>query len=139
MKAAWDQLSDEFAGSRSVLVGDVDCTVHAKLCESQGVTGYPTIKYWKDGEKKDYQGGRDYNSLAKHVKDNLAQACTLEDQEPCTDKEKDFITKNQDLSKEKLEAQLTRLQNMQGAKVKPELKQWIGQRISLLKLLIAKQ
>jgi hypothetical protein len=42
------------------------------------------------------------------------------------------------LPKDKLEAQLTRLQNMQGAKLKPELKQWIGQRIALLKLLIAK-
>jgi hypothetical protein len=33
MKPAWDQLGDEFAGSSSVLIGDVDCTADGEeLC-----------------------------------------------------------------------------------------------------------
>lgn len=33
MKPAWDQLGDEFAGSSSVVIGDVDCTADGEeLC-----------------------------------------------------------------------------------------------------------
>ena len=46
MKPAWDQLGDEFASSKTVLIGDVDCTVHKDLCGKYGVRGYPTIKYF---------------------------------------------------------------------------------------------
>ena len=46
MKPAWDQLSDEFKSSKTVVVADVDCTVHKDLCGKYGVRGYPTIKYF---------------------------------------------------------------------------------------------
>jgi len=37
----------------------VDCTVHAKTCSDHGVSGYPTIKFFKDGKAaKEYEGGR---------------------------------------------------------------------------------
>jgi len=138
MKAAWEQLGDEYSGSKSVVIGDVDCTVEADLCSKHGVSGYPTVKYWKDGESHAYNGGRDLDSLLKHTKDNLAPACTLEDQSPCSDRELDFIAKTKDLPKEKLESQLTRLSGMASAKAKPELKQWINQRANILKQLIEK-
>jgi protein disulfide-isomerase A6 len=32
MKPDWDKLGDEFAGSKTVLIGDVDCTVEKDLC-----------------------------------------------------------------------------------------------------------
>jgi len=136
MKAAWEQLGDEFAGSKSVVIGDVDCTVHQDLCSKHDVKGYPTIKYWKDGEAQDYSGGRDFDSLSKHVKDNLAQQCAIADQEPCSEREVDFITKMKDLAKDKLEEQLKRLQGMSASKLKADLKQWINQRISILKQLL---
>ena len=71
MKPAWDQLGDEFAGSKTVLIGDVDCTVEKDLCSKYGVRGYPTIKYWKAGAESPYQGGRDYAVLKKFVEDTL--------------------------------------------------------------------
>jgi hypothetical protein len=37
---------------------------------------------------------------------------------------------------EKLNAQLARLQGMAGAKAKPELKQWINQRLRILSELV---
>jgi protein disulfide-isomerase A6 len=135
MAPAWAQLGDEYAGSKSVVIADVDCTVQQKLCETHGVSGYPTIKYWKTGEKFDYNGGRDLESLKRHVSENLAQPCTVEDQEPCSEKEKAFIAKQKDLPKDKVEAELKRLQGMASTKVKPELKQWINQRIAILKQL----
>ena len=73
MKPAWDQLGDEFKSSKTVLIGDVDCTVEKDLCGKYGVRGYPTIKYFKDGDEdgQDYQGGRDYASLKKFVEDEF--------------------------------------------------------------------
>jgi len=138
MKPAWEQLGDEFAGSSSVLIGDVDCTVEKTLCETLGVSGYPTIKYWKDGEVQAYQGGRDFDSLLKHTRDNLAPSCALDNQEFCSEKEKDFISKQSGQSKAQLQTALARLQGMVTAKVKPELKRWISQRLNILKQLIEK-
>ena len=58
MKPAWDELGDAFAGSSTVLIGDVDCTVEESLCKKYGVEGYPTIKSFVgggDGEDYDVQ------------------------------------------------------------------------------------
>jgi hypothetical protein len=32
MKPDWDKLGDKFSGSKTVLIGDVDCTVEKDLC-----------------------------------------------------------------------------------------------------------
>ena len=34
MKPDWDRLGDDFAGSKTVVIADVDCTVHQDLCGS---------------------------------------------------------------------------------------------------------
>ena len=47
MKQAWEDLGTEYEASASVLIGDVDCTVHSGVCSKHGVQGYPTIKYYK--------------------------------------------------------------------------------------------
>jgi protein disulfide-isomerase A6 len=41
MKPAWDEIGDEFADSKSVLIGDVDCTSDGgkALCEKHEVRG----------------------------------------------------------------------------------------------------
>jgi len=72
MKPAYDKLGAEYAGHESVLVGDADCTASGKtLCQSVGVRGYPTIKYYVNGEANDYRSGRDYDALKKFVVDTL--------------------------------------------------------------------
>jgi len=136
MKPAWDQLGDEYAGSSSVAVVDVDCTVHQGLCSKYGVSGYPTIKYWKDGESNAYQGGRDFDSLKKHVTDNLQVLCSVEDPKDCTDKEKTFIEAMKAKAGE-VESQLERLKGMQKTKAAPALKQWINQRVNILSQLVS--
>jgi len=134
MKAAWEQLGDEYQDSSSVLIGDVDCTVHQDLCSKQSVSGYPTIKYWKDGKVESYNGGRDYEGLKKFTADTLQVLCQVKDPKDCTDKEKDFIK----LMKAKpgdIPAQLARLQKMTDTKATPALKQWLHQRLNILKQL----
>jgi len=71
MASDWDKLSNEVSGDTVIV--DVDCTIQKNLCQTQGIRGYPTIKYWKAGQAaQDYKGGRDFNSLLKHVQENLA-------------------------------------------------------------------
>jgi hypothetical protein len=76
MKADWDKLGAKYASSESVMIVDVDCTAdNAKAtCGQQQVKGYPTVKYFMaedPGKAKDYQQGRDFNSLAAFVASKL--------------------------------------------------------------------
>mmetsp|Transcript_27784 Transcript_27784/g.65216 ORF Transcript_27784/g.65216 Transcript_27784/m.65216 type:complete len:146 (-) Transcript_27784:248-685(-) len=135
MKPDWDRLGSEYADS-SVLIGDVDCTAEGEsLCERFEVRGYPTIKYWKDGEEEDYQGGRDYASLKKFVEDELEVKCNVNDPSECSEKERGYIEKMKVKTAEERASQLARLDGMTGGKMKAELRQWLGQRIRILKQL----
>jgi len=76
MKPAWDKLMGEFSGNPNVLIADVDCTADGKdLCEKHGVQGFPTIKYGDPDEMKDYNGGRDFDSLKKFAEESLGPQC----------------------------------------------------------------
>jgi protein disulfide-isomerase A6 len=88
MKPAWDKLGDNFKDSKTVLIGDVDCTIHKGLCSRFGVRGYPTIKYFtgataSDGDK--YEGGRDYDSLKTFAEENLGPSCSVDNKDLCDD------------------------------------------------------
>merc|ERR1712216_375253 len=90
---AWDKLGDEFANSKTALIGDVDCTVHKDLCSRFGVRGYPTIKYFTSNpEGEDYQGGRDYDSLLSFAKENLGPSCSWPDNKDLCDEEQPALS-----------------------------------------------
>ena len=136
MKPAFDKLAAEYENDASVAIVDVDCTKHQDLCGKHDVKGYPTIKYWQDGEKKDYNSGRDYDALKKFVVDNLEKKCFIADQAKCSDKEKKYITTRQGKDKEANAKELARLEKMaKGSSMKAELKAWLGQRLHILKQL----
>ena len=139
MKPDWDELMNEFGDSKSVVVAEVDCTIEEGLCGEIGVRGYPTLKYWNAGEKKDspsdYQGGRDLESLRTFIVDNLQKLCSVADPADCNDKEVSFIDAVKGKTAEEIKAQLERLQGMADKKMKPELKRWVNQRINILKQL----
>ena len=85
MKPAWDKLGDEYKSSKTVLIGDVDCTKEQDLCQKYGVQGYPTIKYFTGATSSQgdaYNGGRDYDTLSKWAKDNLGPACNRQEHRP---------------------------------------------------------
>jgi len=138
MKPAWDELGEEYAASSDVLIADVDCTAEGEeLCTKFEVRGYPTIKYFKDGDTKgeDYQGGRDINSLKSFVEGNLERPCQVADSSKCTEKETKYIEKMKAKTSEDIKKQLDRLDGMKGNSMKAELKQWLNQRLSILKQL----
>jgi len=142
MKPAWDKLGTEYESSSSVVIADVDCTVETDLCGSHDVSGYPTIKYFKDGAKKgeSYSGGRDFDSLKKFTEDELEVKCDINDQEGCIEKEVKYIVKAQEKGDEFINKQKIRLEKMlqDGEKMKASLKQWIVQRLNILKQLSKK-
>lgn len=137
MKPDWDKLGDKYAASSSVVIGDVDCTIHQDLCGRFDVKGYPTIKYFttENPDGAAYNGGRSYDDLNKFVEENLAAKCTIADQEGCSDKEKGYIAKRQGKDDAANKKELSRLTGMKGDSMKPELKAWLLQRIAILEQL----
>ena len=92
MKPAWDKLMDAFADSKTALVGDVDCTAAGKpLCDSNGVQGFPTIKWGDPSALEDYQGGRDFDGLKKFADENLKPMCSPSNIDLCDDDKKKQI------------------------------------------------
>jgi len=135
MKPDWDKLGDEYAGSNSVLIADVDCTSDEgkPVCQDYEVTGYPTLKYFVKGEKHEYKGGRAYEQLKKFVEDELASACSIDDlEETCSEKEQKYFHKMQNKGMEEVKKQHTRLGNMRGKKMTPSLTKWLNERFDIL-------
>jgi len=104
MKPDWDKLMSEFADSKSVLVGDVDCTAGGKdLCSTHGVQGYPTIKHGDPSNLEDYQGGRDLASLTKFASE-LKPLCSPANMDLCDEEGKAAIEKVQAMSDDEITA-----------------------------------
>lgn len=94
MKPDWDSLMEEYSGSATALVADVDCTTEGKdLCSEHGVRGYPTIKYGDPSALEDYKGGRDLASLKKFAAENLKPMCSPANIDLCDDAKKAEIEK----------------------------------------------
>jgi len=124
MKPDWDKLADKFKDSDVVTIADVDCTAEGEaLCKKIGVQGYPTIKYWLEGNRagKDYNGGRSYSDLEKFTQKTFAKPCDVTTQEHCSEEEKTYLDsiKDKDAAKERgekeklLEEKKTRRKDME--------------------------
>jgi len=107
MKPAWDKLMKEFADHKTALVADVDCTTEGKaLCDSNGVQGFPTIKYGDPSALEDYQGGRDFAALKKFADENLKPTCSPSNIDLCDDAKKKEITDLQAMGAADLDAKI---------------------------------
>lgn len=97
----------------------------------------PTIKYYHDGDSKgeDYKGGRDFDSLKEFVENELEIKCNTEDGSGCTDKEKGYIEKMKAKVSDDRVKQIKRLEGMAGDSMKAELKNWLRQRLHILRML----
>mmetsp|Transcript_83786 Transcript_83786/g.271167 ORF Transcript_83786/g.271167 Transcript_83786/m.271167 type:complete len:171 (+) Transcript_83786:213-725(+) len=117
MKPDWDKLMTEYKDSKTVLIGDVDCTAGGKAkCEEVGVRGYPTIKYGDPDDLQDYEGGRSFDALKKFA-DELGPSCSPANIDLCDDEKKKLVEEYSALSmedREKLiaekQAEITKLE-----------------------------
>ena len=142
MKPAWDELADTV--DSSVFVADVNCGDQEELCEQVGVSGYPTIKVYKDGEVSDYQGGRSVEDLLEYVDSELAVKCNVNNmrESNCSEKAIKYVDKWTAKMKEEkgasvMEKEMARLQGMAGKSMTPELKAWLRERLNILTQLTA--
>mmetsp|Transcript_16211 Transcript_16211/g.35087 ORF Transcript_16211/g.35087 Transcript_16211/m.35087 type:complete len:218 (-) Transcript_16211:378-1031(-) len=105
LKPDWDKLMDEFAGSATQLVADVDCTAGGKpLCDENGVKGYPTLKWGDPSDLQDYQGGRTLSDLSKFANEKLKPLCSVKNIDLCDADKKAEIEKYQAMDSAALEA-----------------------------------
>eukprot|EP01104_Vermistella_antarctica_P011033 TRINITY_DN301_c0_g1_i1.p1 TRINITY_DN301_c0_g1~~TRINITY_DN301_c0_g1_i1.p1 ORF type:complete len:3098 (+),score=985.10 TRINITY_DN301_c0_g1_i1:119-9412(+) len=75
----WTRMAMETENDSSLTVAKVDCTEQTELATRFGVTGFPSIKFVKDGLVYDYGGGRDKASFLAFASSGYA---LLEDDEP---------------------------------------------------------
>jgi hypothetical protein len=116
MKPDWDKLMEAYAGSSTQLIADVDCTTEGKaLCESNGVKGYPSIKWGDPADLQDYQGGRTYDDLKKFADENLKPLCSPKNLDLCDDDKKAEIVKFQSMSSADLDAAIAKEEEKLGA------------------------
>jgi len=115
LKPDWDKLGDKYNYKSNAMIIDVDCTDDKakKLCETYGVSGYPTLKYFgpglaADGEK--YEDARDYSAMAKFVKRKSKKPCVPDTLDSCDKKEKAYLEEIKDLDNAKLSEERERIQ-----------------------------
>jgi len=79
-----------------VTIAKVDCTVATALCSAQDVTGYPTLKFFKNGAEKDdgvkYRGNRDAAALEKFIAEKLGNE--IPDEKPATPESGEPVVEN---------------------------------------------
>mmetsp|Transcript_54532 Transcript_54532/g.160371 ORF Transcript_54532/g.160371 Transcript_54532/m.160371 type:complete len:128 (+) Transcript_54532:78-461(+) len=103
---------DEFKGSPTAMVADVDCTTEGKsLCEKFAVSGYPTIKYGDPAEMKDYNGGRTMADLKKFASENLGPTCGPGNLDLCDEKARKKIEGYMAMPGDKLDAKIEKAIN----------------------------
>lgn len=81
----------EYSEENGIVIGKVDATAESSLGDKFGVKGYPTIKWFIDGElASDYQGPRDAAGIAKWIKLKTGPfAVTLDSTEKLAAEEKE--------------------------------------------------
>jgi hypothetical protein len=98
---------DEYKGSSTAMIADVDCTAGGKdLCETHGIRGYPSIKWGDPGSLEDYEGGRSLDALQDFAKENLKPVCSPSNIDLCDDEKKKEIAALQALSADELDAKI---------------------------------
>jgi len=65
----WLQMSKELKGKLNI--GEVNCDVESRLCKDVRVKGYPTIHFFRGGERVEYDGLRGLGDLVSYAKKAL--------------------------------------------------------------------
>merc|ERR1711915_934508 len=84
----WEELAAKMNKDveMDVTIAKVDCTEATALCSAQDVTGYPTLKFFKNGAEKDdgvkYRGQRDLAALEKFINEKLGNE--IPEEKPAT-------------------------------------------------------
>jgi len=66
---AYEQVGEAFVKESGVTIAKIDCDAHKDTCGKFGVSGYPTLKFFKKGSTtpEDYSGSRDASELVDWI------------------------------------------------------------------------
>ena len=107
MAPDWETLATEWEGHEIGLIADVDCTAEGKpLCDSNGVKGFPTLKYGDPNALEDYKGGRTLSDFQKFATENLKPVCSVTNLDLCDEEKKALIGSLMEKSEEELDAEI---------------------------------
>jgi len=108
MAPDWEKLGKHFSDTPNVVIGKIDCTQAESICSEYGARGYPTLKYVKGGRTEDYNGGRSFSDLKRHVESALdpRPPCSLESKEACPPKDLKVLEESEQMSKAERSAKI---------------------------------
>ncbi|KAK7754129.1 hypothetical protein SLS62_003975 [Diatrype stigma] len=69
MASNWQQLAKEMKGKLNI--GEVNCDANSRLCKDARLHGYPTILFFKGGERVEYQGLRGLGDFVQYAEKAL--------------------------------------------------------------------
>ncbi|OAA58095.1 disulfide isomerase [Niveomyces insectorum RCEF 264] len=69
MAASWEQLAKEMQGRLNV--GEVNCEKETRLCKDVRLQGYPTILFFRGGERVEYDGLRGLGDFVQYAEKAL--------------------------------------------------------------------
>jgi hypothetical protein len=104
-----------------------------KLCTDNDVKGYPTIKYWLNGDEHDYDLGRSFDDLTAFVSNELASKCTFADVDNCSEKGKGYVAKWEKKTDDEKKKEIVRLDSISKTSLKADLKIWVMERKRILR------
>ena len=52
----------------NIKLAHVNCVDNEKVCSSQNIRGYPTLKIFNNGKEVEYGGPRDADGIVKYMK-----------------------------------------------------------------------
>jgi len=65
--------AEQFQADKKIMFAALDCTKFHSICEQQGVTGFPTFKYFSYGKKEyPYFGERNEEGFSEFMSDPVA-------------------------------------------------------------------
>ena len=77
MAANWEQLAKEMKGKLNI--GEVNCEVESRLCKDARLHGYPTILFFRGGERVEYDGLRGLGDFVNYAEKAIDLASGVPD------------------------------------------------------------
>ncbi|KAI1809314.1 thioredoxin-like protein [Poronia punctata] len=69
MAPNWQQMAKDMKGKLNV--GEVNCDIESRLCKDVRLKGYPSILFFKGGERVEYEGLRGFGDLLQYAEKAL--------------------------------------------------------------------
>lgn len=143
-------MTKRFRNNADVAFGDINLSTDPVRGNHQpGAGGWPTIKYFN--KDTGYDGAPYPKKTSKAMCEELGDEammqayveemgatslCSAQTGMGCSDKEKGFIDKWKGRNANDLTSQLARISGMTGSRMKDDVKEWLNQRIAIIKQLL---